>query len=101
MHRVVVLYPHPKDPQAFEEHYRDVHLPLAKKLPGMLDHRFSLNIDAGEAESPYFAIFEADFESREAYQSAMGSPEGRAVGADVPNYATGGAIVMNYATETI
>ncbi|NDK31934.1 EthD family reductase [Nesterenkonia haasae] len=101
MHRVVVLYPHPEDPKAFEEHYRNVHLPLAKKLPGMLDHRFSLNIDAGEQESPYFAIFEADFQSKEAYEFAMASPEGQAVGADVPNYATGGAIVMHFAAESI
>jgi hypothetical protein len=26
----------------------------------------------------------------------MSSPEGRAVGADVPNYASGGAVVLDY-----
>ena len=101
MHKVTVLYPHPEDPQAFEKYYREVHLPLAKKLPGMLDHRFTLNVDAGGQESPYFAIFEADFETKEAYEAAMASPEGQAVGADVPNYAPPGTVVLNYTVEKI
>ena len=101
MHKVTVLYPHPEDPEAFEKYYRSTHLPLAKKLPGMLDHRFTLNIDAGGSESPYFAIFEADFENEEAYKAAMASPQGQAVGADVPNYAPPGTIVLNYTVESI
>jgi uncharacterized protein (TIGR02118 family) len=46
--------------------------------------------------APYFALFEAEFDDVEAFRTAMSSPEGRAVGADVPNYASGGAVVLDY-----
>lgn len=101
MHKVVVLYPHPEDPAAFEEYYRNTHLPLAKKLPGMIDCRFSLTVGAGPAESPYFAVFEADFPDGATLGAAMASPEGQAVQADVPNYATGGALVLDYEVEQL
>jgi hypothetical protein len=31
----------------------------------------------------------------------MGSPEGQAAGADVPNFATGGATMVMYETESL
>ena len=41
-------------------------------------------------------MFEADFDDAAAYAAAMASPDGQAVRADVPNYATGGVVVLNY-----
>lgn len=35
MVKFLVLYNTPEDPEAFERHYRDVHIPLTKKLPGL------------------------------------------------------------------
>lgn len=101
MFRLQVLYPHPEDPHQFEEHYRNVHLPLAAKLPGVLSARFSLAVGSANPESPYFATFEADFENEEALVAAMTSQRGQAVEADVPNYATGGAIVLTYPMESL
>lgn len=101
MHKLLVLYPHPADPEHFENHYRTVHLPLASKLPGVLSARFSLQINAGEAPGPYFAIFEAEFENGQALQDAMASEWGRKVSEDVPNYASGGAVVLNYDVEPL
>ncbi|MFC7405621.1 EthD family reductase [Georgenia alba] len=100
MHKVLVLYPPPADPAAFEQHYRDVHLPLVRKLPDMLAHRFTLAVRSQEEPSPYFAVFEADFPDEETYVASMASPEGQAVGADVPNYASGGVVVLHYDVET-
>jgi len=97
MHRLLVLYPPPVDPGAFERHYREVHLPLAARLPGASGMSFALGIEDG----PYFAAFQADFASGEALGAAMGSPEGRAVEADVPNYASGGAIVLTFEVEEV
>ena len=34
MVRLLVLYGHPKDPQAFDEYYSGTHLPIAKKIKG-------------------------------------------------------------------
>lgn len=99
MHKLVVLYPHPTDPSAFVEYYESTHLPLAAKLPGLLAWRHSTDIAPGPDGSPaeYFAVFEAEFTDAAAFRDAMASPEGRAVAADVPNYATGGAVVLDYA----
>lgn len=97
MHRLLVLYPPPLDPAAFEHHYREVHLPLAARLPGATSMGFALGLTDG----PYYAVFDAEFPSGDALGAAMGSPEGQAVQADVPNYATGGAIVLTYEIERI
>jgi uncharacterized protein (TIGR02118 family) len=99
MHKLVVLYPQPADSAAFERYYRTTHLPLASRMPGMLAHRFSTAISAQGGESPYFAIYEADFPDQATMVAALSSPEGRAVEADVPNYAPEGTIVLDYETE--
>lgn len=99
MHKLVVLYPHPHDAAAFAAYYEHTHLPLVARLPGMLDWRYSLAVHA-EPESPYFAVFEADFPDARTLAAAMASPEGQAVQQDVPNYATGGAVVIDYPVFT-
>ena len=96
MHRLLVLYPPPTDPDHFRSYYQDTHLPLVAKLPGLRGYRFSFDVAGAEGESPYFCVFEADFDDAAAYSAAMASPAGQAVRADVPNYATGGAVVLNY-----
>ena len=35
MARFVVMYDTPSDVDAFERHYKDVHIPLAKQYPGL------------------------------------------------------------------
>jgi uncharacterized protein (TIGR02118 family) len=96
MHKMIVLYPMPADPAHFREYYEHTHVPLADKLPGLLGRRYSFDVAAPRGDSPYFAIFEADFESAESMAAALASPEGQAVSADVRNYATGGAVVLHY-----
>lgn len=33
MHKMIVLYPKPDDPEHFKKYYRETHIPLAKKFP--------------------------------------------------------------------
>ncbi len=98
MHKLVVLYPQPTDPTAFVEYYESTHLPLAARLPGLAAWRYSTDIapPPDGSPAPYFAVFEAEFADAAAFRAAMASPEGRAVAADVPNYATGGAVLLDY-----
>jgi uncharacterized protein (TIGR02118 family) len=35
MAKVVALYKNPKNAEAFDKHYSSVHIPLAKKIPGL------------------------------------------------------------------
>lgn len=102
MHKLLVLYPEPVDRGAFEEHYRTVHLPLCEKLPGVREISFTLSVDdPGPTPAAFFAVFEAVFDSAEDLGAALASPEGEAVQADVPNYATNGAVVMTFAAEQL
>jgi 4-carboxymuconolactone decarboxylase len=96
MHRVLVLYPRPKDPVHFTKYYVEKHLPLAVQMPGLLTSRYSFSIEGVGAPSPYFCVFEGDFASEAAMGAAMQSDIGQRVSADVANYATGGATVLHF-----
>jgi uncharacterized protein (TIGR02118 family) len=41
--RFLVLWGTPEDPDYFERHYREIHVPLVKKLPGARRYTFSRN----------------------------------------------------------
>jgi uncharacterized protein (TIGR02118 family) len=96
MHRLIVLYPPPTDPDHFRTYYEETHLKLAAKLPGLRGYRYGFDVAADEGEFPYFCVFEADFDDAATMSAARQSIEGQAVRADGPNYATGGAVVLNY-----
>jgi uncharacterized protein (TIGR02118 family) len=44
MAKVLVLYNAPADSVAFDSYYRATHIPLAKKLPGLLS--YNINAEA-------------------------------------------------------
>jgi len=90
MHKLVVLYRRPPDPEHFRSYYESTHLPLVAKLSGIVSMRHSFDLQGMGGEPPFFCIFECVFENADAMAAAMDSPAGRAVGADVPNYAHGG-----------
>jgi len=92
--RLVVSYGLPTDPAAFDAYYRDVHAPLALAQPGLIGFTYghAKALDPRQ-EAPYF-VAELDFESEEAMGASLASPEGRAAGKDVANFATGGVTFM-------
>jgi uncharacterized protein (TIGR02118 family) len=90
--KLVVLYTHPDDTAAFDEHYVGVHAPLVAKLPGL--QRFetgtlTLALDGGEL--PYYRIAELYFADRAAMDAAFGSAEGAATAADYGTIAPPGS----------
>ena len=95
MHKMVVLYPMPADPDHFRDYYVTNHLPLVARMPGLLAWRYSFDVAATPRQTPYFAVFEAEFADAEAMTAARESPQGQQVAADVVNYATGGAVVIH------
>ncbi|UGT44851.1 EthD family reductase [Nocardia yamanashiensis] len=96
MHKTLVLYPKPIDPDHFRDYYVTKHLPLVRDWPGVLAWRYSFDIASSNGEAPYFAVFEADFADAAALAAARASEQGRRLAADVANYATGGVIVIDY-----
>jgi uncharacterized protein (TIGR02118 family) len=100
MHKIVVLYPPQPDPAAFKAYYLGTHIPLVRKLPGLLTLRYSFHVQGVGGDSPYFCIFEAEFRDEAALGAAMGSPEGQAVTGDVQNYARNPPTVLHYPVES-
>jgi uncharacterized protein (TIGR02118 family) len=99
MHKLVVLYPEPADPDHFREYYVNNHLPLVRNWPGLLGWRYSFDVAAANGEPPYFAVFEADFADAAALAAMRASEYGRLAAADVVNYATGGVVVIDYPVQ--
>jgi len=93
--KLVVLYGPPRDPAAFDAHYTQTHAPLAEKVPGLqrYDHGHVLT-NADGSEPPYYYMAELYFADADAVNSGLASSEGQAAGADVANFATGGATLM-------
>jgi uncharacterized protein (TIGR02118 family) len=96
VHRLVVSYGQPEDPAAFDAYYRDTHAPLASAQPGLVRFVFGhpRSLDPSQ-EAPYL-VAELDFDSEQAMGESMSSPEGRAAGKDIGNFATGGATFVHF-----
>ena len=96
MHKLVVLYSPPADPDKFRSYYTSTHLPLAAKLPGLRSYRYGFDLAAPAGDSPYWCMFEAEFDDINALGAAMSSEEGQAVAADVPNYADEAPVMFSF-----
>jgi uncharacterized protein (TIGR02118 family) len=102
MVKFLVLYTIPKSPVAFERHYRDVHIPLARKLPGLRRYTIGHHATAIRGGEPYYWIAELEWDSMDALQKAFQSPEGQATAQDVANLArNAGVRSMVYEVEEV
>jgi uncharacterized protein (TIGR02118 family) len=78
--------------EAFQSHWRDVHAPLASRMPGLrsylqLDVTRTLGLlGRGSAVTPPDGIAELAFDSAEASQAALASEAGRVAVADLANF---------------
>ena len=87
MVRFLVLYDPPADPEAFDRHYREIHIPLAKKLPGLRRYTVSRNVSGIRGGGPCYMVAELDWDDMDALKRAFQSPAGQATAADVPKFA--------------
>jgi uncharacterized protein (TIGR02118 family) len=102
MAQVVVMYKTPKDTAAFDKHYSEIHIPLAKKIPGLKKFEVS-NGPVGTPAGPsgFHLIAVLTFDNMAALQAGFGSAEGKAAGADVAKFATGGADMILFDTREV
>ena len=83
MARMVVIFRAPQDVAAFDQHYFEVHLPLAKTLPGLRKYELSRGpITTLNGAGPTHLISTLHFDSLAAIKEAFASPQGQACGAD-------------------
>lgn len=83
MARMVVIYKTPKDAAAFDKHYVEAHVPLARKLQGLRKYEVSRGpIVTPAGGPPFHMVATLHFDSLAAIQAAFATPEGRACAAD-------------------
>ena len=79
--RFLAVYETPADPGAFDRHYRQVHIPLLRRLPGLRRYTVSRDVTALHGE-PYYLVAELDWDTMAELRAAFASPEGRATADD-------------------
>jgi len=79
--RFLALYKTPADPETFERHYRQVHIPLLRQLPRLRRYTVSRDVTALHG-APYYLITELEWDTMDELRAAFASPEGRATAAD-------------------
>jgi uncharacterized protein (TIGR02118 family) len=93
--KFLAMYGKPDDPDAFDRHYFDTHLPLTQQWPGV----DRIEVTRGVAnpmggEPAYHLVFEAWFPDLGTLQQAMQSEPGRAAGEDYARIATPGSQLL-------
>jgi uncharacterized protein (TIGR02118 family) len=102
MAELVVMYKTPKDTSAFDKHYFEKHVPIAKKLPGLRKYSVSQGPVATPAgPSGFHLIATLTFDNLAAIQAAFASAEGRAAAADVQTFATGRADMILFDSRDV
>ncbi len=100
--RLRVLWGTPEDPQEFDRHYREVHVPLARQLPGLRAYTLSRTTGEIAERDGSYLIAELDFDDRAALNAAIGSPAGEAATADGVLLSAGASVQsMVYELESV
>ena len=87
--RLVALYRTPPDPAAFLDHYRTVHAPLARAMPGLTEMTVSRVKGRVAGEDGWFLLAVMAFPDRQALDRALSSPAGRDAYRDLRQFADG------------
>ena len=102
MARLVALYKKPADAAAFDNHYFGTHVPIAKAVPGLRNYEVSDGpVGTPAGESPYHLVALLTFDSPQAIQQAIGSPQGQAAVGDLANFAQAGVDLLIFDTKEV
>jgi uncharacterized protein (TIGR02118 family) len=83
MVKMTVIYKTPKDKEFFERHYFDVHVPLAKQLPGLIKYEINDGpIISTTGHSETYRIANLYFDTLETMMNAFHSEIGLKCAAD-------------------
>lgn len=98
---MTVIYQTPKDKSAFDQHYFNVHIPLAKKLPGLIRYEISKTpVGSTTGHTDVHLISNLYFESVNDLKNAFASEIGQQCAADRRILAPGNEDVQIYFYET-
>ena len=98
--KLVVIYPRPKDIEAFETVYNRDHVPMAgEKLAGKTKIVATRVLGSPAGEPPFHRIAEVYFSSMEALEQCAASEGGKQTIANAVSISSGGAPVFLVAEE--
>jgi len=98
--KLIVMYPRPRDIDAFEKLYQSEHVPMAvEKLKGKNKFVATKVLGAPAGTSPFYRIAEVHFPSMEALQACAASPGGKETLAHAATISSGGPPVVMVAEE--
>lgn len=86
---MIAIFKRPEQVEAFLNHYENVHLPLIRKMPGLRKLEVSRMFDLRGGEANPFVMAEMYFDDRDSLMASMKSPEGKAGGKDLQEFAAG------------
>lgn len=103
MYRLLIMYhkPKPEEIKSWEEHYFNVHIPLAKKIPNAKILSVSKAVDQMEGINPYHLIATMEWESKEAMQEALQTPDGKRSHDDFESFAKGKVTMVGFEVNTL
>lgn len=102
MAKLIASYNLPADPAAFDDYYFNLHVPLAKTIPGLLGYAVSKGDVmgmAGRHGTYLYAILE--FALMVAIQAALASPKGQATAGDLANFASAGVDLAMFDSKMV
>ena len=95
MIKLTVLYGHPAQPEVFESYYTAIHLPLVADVQGIQRTELTVFVAQPDGSLPeYYRMAELYFATQAQMDTAMSSPAGQVLVADIANFASGGATVL-------
>ena len=87
--KLIVFYRTPRDPAEFDRYYAQVHIPLAKTIPGLRRLEVTRVTGAPSGASDLYLIAELYFDNAAAREAALASNEAKATEADLSKFAQG------------
>ena len=94
MPRLIALYNAPDDTDAFDAHYRDVHVPIVSRYPNLRGVRLSKPAGVGGREAAYYLMAEMSFDSEADLDAALSSEAGAESARDLRNFAGAGVTMF-------
>jgi len=102
MAKLFAVYQQPADSAAFDDHYFNKHVPLAKALPGLRRYEVTQGDVLGVAgKHGAYLVAVLEFDSLQALQAALASPQGQATAADLGNFAGAGVDLLMAETRQV
>lgn len=102
MAKLVALYKKPANAAAFDAYYVSKHIPIAKNVPGLRHYEINTGpVGTPTGPAPYHVVAMMTFDSLDAIQRALTSPEGQAAAADLANFAQAGVELLVFESKEV